>query len=217
MPSPAPQRKQVKAGVAGLDESRRRREAEVVEIRKSKKDDMIAKKRNMFGGHAASSPSVQGPPSVDNLSSIIQGIRNSTGDAQLEFVIQLRKLLSIEKNPPIQQTLATGILPGLISLLTSPSTKMQFESAWAITNIASGTSEQTVAVVAAGAVPYFVTLLGSPDAEIREQAVWALGNIAGDSAQCRDFVLQHNVLAPLLQVQYIFFITAPLDRTLVQV
>ena len=30
------------------------------------------------------------------------------------------------------------------------------------------------------------------------QAVWALGNIAGDSPPCRDMVLQHNALQPLL-------------------
>lgn len=30
------------------------------------------------------------------------------------------------------------------------------------------------------------------------QAVWALGNIAGDSPICRDMVLQHKALQPLL-------------------
>jgi hypothetical protein len=31
------------------------------------------------------------------------------------------------------------------------------------------------------------------------QAVWALGNIAGDSAKCRDLVLDHGALDPLLE------------------
>ena len=31
------------------------------------------------------------------------------------------------------------------------------------------------------------------------QAVWALGNIAGDSAKCRDLVLEHGALPPLLE------------------
>ena len=30
------------------------------------------------------------------------------------------------------------------------------------------------------------------------QAVWALGNIAGDSPKCRDLVLSHNAMLPLL-------------------
>lgn len=29
--------------------------------------------------------------------------------------------------------------------------------------------------------------------------MWALGNIAGDSAKCRDLVLEHGALPPLLE------------------
>lgn len=69
-----------------------------------------------------------------------------------------------------------------------------------MTNIASGSSQQTQVVLEADAVPRFIELLSSPVMDVKEQAVWALGNIAGDSARCRDYVLHCGALPPLLAI-----------------
>ncbi|MBA0876617.1 hypothetical protein Goshw_018279, partial [Gossypium schwendimanii] len=53
-------------------------------------------------------------------------------------------------------------------------------------------------VIQAGVIPRFVELLGSPSDDVLEQTIWALTIIAGDSLRCRDLVLGHGALLPLL-------------------
>lgn len=67
--------------------------------------------------------------------------------------------------------------------------KVRFEAAWAITNIVSGTSEQTMAAINAGATPPLVQLCVHNSPSVAEQALWAVANIAGESAQMRDYVI----------------------------
>lgn len=139
-----------------------------------------------------------------DLEQLVQEARSTHTDVQLFAVQSARKILSSDRNPPIDALIRSGILPVLVQCLQNYekyvifhsllelffpvtgicnelnfcfSPTLQFEAAWALTNIASGTTEQTHAVVDAKAVPLFVQLLVSPHQNVCEQAVWALGNI----------------------------------------
>ena len=106
-----------------------------------------------------------------------------------------------EHDPPIQQVINLGVVPLLVDFLRQHDRpEMQFEAAWALTNIASGTTEHTAEVIRCGAVELLCGLLLSPNEDVCEQAVWALGNISGDSPHCRDLVINAGAMMPLLAV-----------------
>jgi len=185
------------------EELRRRRNEVSVELRKNKKDDMLSKRRNVAVDEEPVSPLQETKQQVPILSieEIQNGIQCSDPLRQFQATQSARKILSRERNPPIDTFINLGILPRLVEFLArTDNTALQFEAAWALTNIASGSSEQTNAVVQAGAVPCFVQLLKSGDEAVCEQAVWALGNIAGDGAVLRDFVINNGVVQPLLNL-----------------
>eukprot|EP00937_MAST-01D_sp_MAST-1D-sp2_P006703 g6703.t1 len=132
---------------------------------------------------------------------MIMGVQSTELAVQMEATTQFRKLLSIERSAPIQHVIDANVVPRFVEFLQNGAQPaLQHEAAWALTNIASGTTEQTKVVVDAGVVPIFTKLLLSPSDDVREQAAWALGNIAGDTTAYRDLVLRTGALEPLLQL-----------------
>ena len=150
--------------------------------------------------HVPDVPPVKVVPRLEDLPAMAEGVLSTDPAAQLKSTTSLRKLLSVEQDPPIQEVINAGVGPTLVEFLKlKDQPVLQFEAAWALTNICSGTSDQTRAVVDWGAIPPLVTMLSSTSDDCCEQAMWALGNIAGDSPQSRNVVLQANAMPALLE------------------
>lgn len=214
-----------KKGVS-IEETRRRREDKTIAVRKEKKDENIKKRRQVsqaWADPADATPNSNGSVApeigalqqssmaaassldaasgksftVADMPAMMKGMCSSDTSMQIANLRGFRRLLSVEKNPPVQQSIDCGAVPMFVQFLQrSDSPELQFEAAWALTNIAS--TDRTRVVVECSAVPYLAQLLNSPNPEIREQAAWCLGNVAGDGADLRDVVLANHAMPFLL-------------------
>uniref|UniRef100_H2YTX9 Importin subunit alpha n=1 Tax=Ciona savignyi TaxID=51511 RepID=H2YTX9_CIOSA len=175
---------------------RKKRQDGNVQLRKCKRDEQLLKRRNINMEDLNTSPLKEMNRQFDD---IVIGITQSSDEAQQFICTQnARKILSRERHPPISKMVEANIVTKLVEFLSwTHNPAMQFEAAWALTNIASGNSEQTTAVVNSGAVPSLIALLCN---EQKNVAMWALGNIAGDGASMRDFVLKKGIVKPLVQL-----------------
>ena len=85
------------------------------------------------------------------MQTLVKNAQSDDPTIKLSGVQQARKELSRGNNPPINDLIAAGIVPILVECLDDDdNSSLQFEATWALTNIASGVSEQTREVVAKG-------------------------------------------------------------------
>eukprot|EP00043_Microstomoeca_roanoka_P001569 m.33530 g.33530 ORF g.33530 m.33530 type:complete len:526 (-) comp10895_c0_seq1:452-2029(-) len=195
---------------------RNRRRENAVELRKQKRFEQTQKRRNvndmaaeeneenMSNDQLAQTTTTASPAktlSLDDLPRICHIILNTPNfDEAFEATRQCRRILAKDQftKRAIAHVIEAKVVPRLVEFLSVPHTGLQYEAAWALTNVASGSSNDTMAVVSAGAVSQLVGLLSSEDENVREQAIWCLGNIAGEGAELRDLIIGAGILEPLI-------------------
>lgn len=155
---------------------RRRRTEVTVELRKNKREETILKRRNLNQSGTSDDDDLLSVPNLKKLVSnwacansrtfvdnpifsetaqVTSADNDGDPEEQLQAVQTARRLLSSDRNPPIDELIKSGILPILVRCLERDENQMlQFEAAWALTNIASGTSQQTSLVSECETVKY---------------------------------------------------------------
>lgn len=178
------------------------RAATAIELRSQKRHEMLQKKRTA---------TISRGPSMYNLSELAEKINSANTDVIIEGITEMRRLLCAEKLPPIDAMVSLGLTPIFRSLIntqnpiysTMPQEKMHkilHETTWVLTNITSGNTEQTMAVLNSGAHLHLIELLKVGTPEIQDQALWTIGNIAGDCETTRDILINNGATDPIISL-----------------
>ena len=82
-------------------------------------------------------PRTPHPLQLKELPAMVALVTDSNPERQQEGTSRFRKLLSIERHPPIAEVIRCGVVPIFTAFLQrAENPKLQFEAAWALTNIA---------------------------------------------------------------------------------
>lgn len=139
-------RSSIKAGNDPTD-LRRRRADTTISLRKQKKEQGLAKRRNTASSASASASSVSGgesaapsssaapgakprTPSAEDVPELTQALSKADPSARVEAARGLRKVLSLESDPPVTEVIQAGAMPLLVNCLGAVSnTDLQVGSA----------------------------------------------------------------------------------------
>ena len=172
----------------------RKRQESAFLIRKNKMQTKLNKRRQI-------APTKLSTCDLSQMPAKLRQLQSSAWQDCLHATRYFRQLLAVAEHPPIDEVIASGGLAKFVEFLSYDQYPiLQFEAAWTLTNISSGTKTHTNAVVSTGILPTLIRLLKSPCEEVKEQCVWCLGNIAGNSLAHRDLVIAGGAVSFLLAI-----------------
>ncbi|KAJ6229539.1 importin alpha [Anaeramoeba flamelloides] len=179
--------------------SRSKRVEHTIKLSKTKRDERLMKRRNIsksghrIGQSTSNKEITNYIPSLEELPNLVKNVQTEDLETVHICAQLIRKMISVEEDPPVREVLQTRIIPTFVEFLKKGDDPfLQFESAWIISNVCSGDHDECEYVVDLGIVPIFNQLLHSEDPDLLEQSCWALGNVSGDCVEYRDLILEQN-------------------------
>ncbi|OXB77218.1 UNVERIFIED_CONTAM: hypothetical protein H355_012585 [Colinus virginianus] len=162
-----------------VETMRRHRNEVTIELRKNKRDEHLLKKRNVPQEESLEDSDVDADFKAQNvtLEAILQNATSDNPVIQLSAVQAARKLLSSDRNPPIDDLIKSGILPILVKCL-----ERDDKTVWQMDVNVHYTWKLTIAASWEEAV----FLKSRFETRLR------------DGPQCRDYVISLGVVKPLL-------------------
>ncbi|CAI5743464.1 unnamed protein product [Peronospora destructor] len=224
-------RKSVKVGGnVGMLTGRRNRQETMLSIRKSKKEDAYATRRNLKANHpSAAAETASRKELLLNLASrsqaLLLGIQHPDALTRQKSVRAFVYLLSSGVPPLFNENdsqheglwcTILAALPSFVAILNENlsdaiAVQLHSDAAFALRFISS--MDKANAVIASGAVPKLVQLFQSGISELQIQAAWCLGNIASASAECCEEIVK--LCPPNMVLPHIRMATPALRRAAV--
>ncbi|XP_010513590.1 PREDICTED: importin subunit alpha-1-like [Camelina sativa] len=183
--------------VVDAEEGRRRREDNMVEVRKIKREESLMKKRREalddFSGL------VDDDMKLESLQDMVAGVWSENPDWQLNSTTQIRKLLSIRRSPPIDKVIGSGVVPRLVEFLKKEDNHTKFsmlrEVTWTLSNLCRGGGQ-----VNPEALQALGRLIHSTDEQVLTDACWALFYISKETNDKIQPVIDAGVVPRLVEL-----------------
>ena len=111
----------------------------------------------------------------------------------------MKKLLSTEGEPPLDQLIIAGIVPKLVSFLSDKLLQFKPRSIFVIVSFGSSGLDRTEDIIKE-TVQILIEMLSCECHHVSEKVVHALGNIAGKDKMMRNKLVSNGILEPLLNL-----------------
>lgn len=176
------------------EELRRRKETQIVSLRKQKRDEELLKRRRILTEDLSinleirveegNSTKTSNPAAIPVLKQILADLKSGTDViAALKKLANLLSPQSSDIIPPIDEAIALNLVPLLMEYIWSNYYELQYQALWILANIASGTEKHTKYLIEEHKIiPLLLNLMTSTTSiPLKEEALLCLGNLCIDN------------------------------------